>query len=162
MIEPTTVKDLANNLTAGFLLLAAVIYGATAFMRQWVVPGSYLKDAEDDADKRYTELNAGWQSRFDEMKAELTKQIVYWQNETVSSKQAELTTKTENSVLLREMSKTLADLLQHVASLRRTSYSEEQQYGPRQYPAHDPAVGRNPAAPRRLPSSLSSSEEEGS
>lgn len=113
-MTPNQVKDLANGLG----VIALLLLMALAFYREMIVLGSY-----------YRQLDKLWRERFDGMRDELTKQVSFWQNETIAAKQAELTTKTENSVLLREMATTLKELAGRLTSLRQERYPGEDVYG---------------------------------
>lgn len=113
-MTPAQIKDLANGLGVVALLLIFISTAAMAFYREWVVMGSYARREAAEADQKYAD-----------MREELTKQIAFWQQETVSAKQSELATKTENSVLLREMAATLKDLASRLSATRRDRYHSD-------------------------------------
>jgi hypothetical protein len=134
------IKDLANGLSVVALLLIFISAAAMAFYREWIVMGSYARRDAEEASKKY-----------DDMREELTKQITFWQQETVSAKQSELATKTENSILLREMAATLKDLASRLSSTRHERYHSDTEdvYGHIVHPRPADAGDRHPPAQER-------------
>lgn len=139
-MDPAQIKDLANGLSVVALLLIFISAAAVAFYREWVVMGSYARRDAEEADKKYAD-----------MRDELTKQIAFWQQETISAKQSELATKTENTILLREMAATLKDLAARLSATRHERHHSDAEdvYGHIAQSRPTDVSDRHPPAPER-------------